>query len=178
MKSKRTSRSAERILGLVVPLAVFASAWAEHSGLFDKWRDLDLVEQVSYKFNHSYTPDASMPVYPEYPSWKPTLDLIRKYSKAKLQDRAPLTIARFRATQSTEEPGGSEWTAPSTPIVVEYRHWPGQDVPPADLTIVGTIGELQGWIDKSKSDFHFLIDDVLLGILAVALAVMPWLRAE
>jgi hypothetical protein len=40
--------------------------------------------------------------------------------------------------------------------------WPGNDVPPADYRIIGTIGDLHAWISRSKSDLHSLVVDVFM----------------
>jgi hypothetical protein len=115
-------------------------------------------------------------------AWEPLIDLIQKYSKTKLRaDKTPQTVARLRATLDTQQELGdgarSEWTSPSTPFVVFYRYWPGntgKTIPPEDFTIVGTIGDLQGWIADSKADCHFLIHDIVLGVLALALGYGVW----
>lgn len=108
------------------------------------------------------------------------MELIRTYSKARLRtDKQPQTIARFQATLSTKQnlPDQTwEWTSPSTPFAVLYFHWPTNTLkqfPPENYTTVGTIGDLQDWIGKSKSTFHFLIHDVVLGILTLVCSVIP-----
>lgn len=173
MTEKHTKRWIELAVSVLLPIGSLAAIALEHYGVFDRWRGLDRVEEVADRFAHSYTPDASMPVYPQDAAWQPTIELIEKYSKAKLRtDKQPQTIARLRATLSTKDADGFEWTSPSTPFIVFYRHWPGNSgrpIPQDDFTIVGTIGELQSWIAQSKSDFHFLIDDVLLTLLAALL---------
>jgi hypothetical protein len=59
---------------------------------------------------------------------------------------------------------------------VLYRRWPdpGATFPPAEYTIVGTIGDLQSWIAESKSDFHFYLHDIVLGILALLVGYWVW----
>jgi hypothetical protein len=143
----------------VLPIIYLLLVVAEHSGVIDHWRGLDRVKDIAANFNLSCAPDASKPVYPTDPAWHSLIGLIHKYSKAQLRtDKQPQTVARFVATLSTQQPvrGAhfSEWTAPSTPIVLFYRHWPentGKSIPPEDFTIVGTIGDLQNWIELSTS---------------------------
>lgn len=168
-------------LTVVLPLVVVLAVVLEHYGVFDRWLGIDQVEKVSDRFNHSYTPDASAPVYPGDAEWKPTLNLIEKYSKQKLRaDKQPATIARFTASLSTKDTyAGTEWTAPSTPFAVIYEHWPrnaGVDIPKEDFTIVGTIGDLQSWIAQSKAEFHFRLIDVSLAVLAAVLASWLWVK--
>jgi hypothetical protein len=162
---------------VVLPLCIVFMAIGEHARLFDRWRGLDQVENVSDSFNHSYGVEPSKPVYPGTPEWAPTLRLIEEYSKHKLRtDREPSTIARMKATQSIQEQNTDlEWTSPSTPIVVLYRHWPGNSAAGIgpDYTIVGSIGDLQTWIAQSKAEFHFVVNDIILGLMSVALGV--WL---
>jgi hypothetical protein len=167
-------------LGLIVvlPLGLVLLAAGEHTGVFDRWRGLDQVEKVSDSFNHSYGAEPSKPVYPGSPEWAPTLRLIVEYSKHKPRtDREPATIARMQATLSIPEKNTElEWTSPSTPFVVLYRRWPGnagKDFTADEYTIVGSIGDLQNWIAQSKAEFHFLINDIILGLMSVALGV--WL---
>jgi hypothetical protein len=68
----------------------------------------------------------------------------------------------------------AEWTAPSTLIALLYKDWPGQDVPPEDYRIVGTIGDLRAWIIRSKDDFRFVMQDILLAVLSITLGAIIW----
>jgi hypothetical protein len=161
----------------IIPVAYLGLVMLERTGAIDQWRRIDVVQTVSNNFSLSYTPEASTPAYPGDVSWEPLIELIRKYSNKPLRtDKQPQTVARFVATLSTKEPAGGEWTSPSTPIAVLYKHWPepGSSFPPDEYTIVGTIGDLQGWIAQSKSDFHFLLHDVVLGILALVVGYSIW----
>jgi len=36
------------------------------------------------------------------------------------------------------------------------------------------IGDLRSWIAQSKADYHFLVKDIVLGILALALGYAGW----
>jgi len=177
-KGRRQKRWIDFVLSVLLPASILLVVLAEHYGVFESWRGLDLVEEVADRFSHSYTPDASKPVYPEDAAWKPMIELIEKYSKVKLRtDKEPKTIARFQATLSTKEVDSFEWTSPSTPFVVLYRHWPensGPGIPKEDYTVVGSIGDLQSWITQSKNDFHFLINDIVLGVIAVVFGWWLW----
>jgi hypothetical protein len=177
MKGKGAERWVDLSLLALLPLASAAVVAAEHFGVFDRWTGLTAAEQVSARFDESYAPDASRPVFRGDPAWKPMMRLIRTYSKAKLQaDKQPGEIARFQASLSTNSQG-YEWTAPSTPIVVLYGYWPpgaGRAPPRDDITIVGTIGQLHEWIDRSRNQFHFLVNDLLLALMPVGFGLWLW----
>jgi hypothetical protein len=176
----RAKRWIELARAALLPVIYLMAVLAEHSGKIDDWRGLDQAKLVVDNFHLSYAPDASKPVYPSNPGWKPLIALIRKYSRVKLRtDKEPQTIARTQATLSAVGPDQtSEWTAASTPVVVFYQHWPGNTgkilVHDEDFTTVGSIGDLQNWIVQSKSDFHFLLHDIILGVLALALGYSQW----
>lgn len=183
--TKASPRVAKRWLELgriaVLPILYLLLVLAEHNGLIDHWRGLDRVQTVANNFSLSYAPDASTPVYPSDAAWKPLLGLIQRYSAVKLRsDKQPQTVARFATTLSTRQEIGegvrTEWTSPSTPFAVMYRHWPdpGTTFPREDYTIVGTIGALQNWIAQSKADCHFLVHDIVLGILALVFGYAVW----
>ena len=162
-------------------LPIFAAAFAiaEHFGLTDKLLGLDKVERVAERFHLSYAKGASRPVRSGDPEWEQTLALIKEYSKVPLKaDQAPKVIARFQATLATNDPlSGAEWTAPSTPFAVLYRSWPDPPAgsfPISDATVVGSIGEIQSWIDERKSNFHFFVIDIFLTVLAAALGLWVW----
>jgi hypothetical protein len=179
---RRIKQWLEFALAVGLPAMTLLLVWAEHSGLIDHWRGLDRVQAVADNFSVSYDPNACNPVYPDNPAWKPLIEIIQRYSKSPLRrDRQPQTVARFQATLSGKSDIGnehfSEWTAPSTPFVVLYRHWPentGAEIPRDDFTVVGTIGDLQSWITQSKDDFHFLVNDVVLTFMALTLGYWLW----
>jgi hypothetical protein len=113
-------------------------------------------------------------------AWRPLLRLIYRYSNARIpKNREPKVVARFVAVASAREPIGNggvvEWTTPSTPIAVSYLEWPGNDVPPADYRIVGTIGDLHAWISRSKSDLHSWVVDVFMVASSVVVGVYIWI---
>ena len=98
--------------------------------------------------------------------------VIAKYSHAQLlAGREPRVFVRFVAVASAQnEAAHSEWTAPTTPVVLLYKDWPGH-VPPEDVVLVGTIGDLHTWIQRDESDFDFLIRTILFGALSACVAV-------
>jgi hypothetical protein len=178
MKDSRKKRRIEFAASVVLPLVGLLLLLAEHTGAIDWLRGLDKVEQVADRFDRSYSTDASRRVYPEDAAWKPTIALIEKYSKVKWHaGRQPQEIARLQAKLSSQDEDGYEWTSPSTPIVVLYRRWPttpGLSIPKDDVEMIGSIGELHSWIDRSKSEIHFLINDVFLAVMAVTLSYWLW----
>jgi hypothetical protein len=178
MKHSPKKRRIEFAVSVLLPLVGLFLVLAEHTGAIDWLLGLDKVEQVADRFDRSYSSDASRRVYPEDAEWKPTIALIEKYSKIKWQaGRQPQTIARLQAKLSAQDEDGYEWTSPSTPIVVLYRRWPttlGLSIPKDDVEVIGSIGELHSWIDQSKSEYHFLIDDVLLVVIAATLGYWLW----
>jgi hypothetical protein len=71
----------------------------------------------------------------------------------------------------------SEWTAPSTGVVVFYQHWPtntGKSIPPEDFTVVGSIGELQNWIVQSRNDWYFMLHDIIFALIALVVGSILW----
>lgn len=175
----KDSSAKRRVEFASVLLPFIGLAWivAEHFGLVDRWRGIDLVERVANRFDESYAPDASRPVYPEDAEWKPTIKLIEEYSKVKWPPgMKPQTIARMQAKLSEQDVGGYEWTSPATPIAVLYTRWPrnGPGIPKEEVAIVGSIGELHGWIERSKNSFHFLISDCFMAAMAGVLGYWVW----
>ena len=49
---------------------------------------------------------------------------------------------------------------------------------PEDYRIIGTIGDLHSWIERSRSDFHSAIMDIILVLATFALAFAAWRREE
>jgi hypothetical protein len=169
-KDSSTKRRVEFAASVLLPFIGLAWLLAEHYGLVDHWRGIDLAEKVADRFDESYATDASLPVYPEDAEWEPTIKLIEEYSKVKWPPgKKPQTIARMQAKLSEQEGGGYEWTSPATPLVVLFRRWPkntGQAIPQEDWKIVGSIGELHGWIEQSKNGLHFLFSDCFMTVMA------------
>jgi hypothetical protein len=159
----------------VMPSLYLAFIITDHYEAWDRVRGLNEVKIVAARMNVSYA-EAKRQYWPSDKEWIPTLALITRYTKAQLpQGKSPVMIARYKAVASAKidiTPGSSaEWTAPTTPLVLLYRDPP---LSMDDAVIVGDIGDLSVWIDKSKSDFRFLIQNVLLGVFSIALAVLIW----
>ena len=175
MKSERIKRRVELFVTVLLPIIGLGFVLAEHYGLVDRAFGLDQVEKVADRFDESYAPDASRPVYPEDPEWKPTLKLIEGYSKVKWPPgRNPQTIARMQARLSERDDGGYEWTSPATPIVALFVRGPrntAKGIPKEDFEIVGSIGELHSWIEQRRNRLHFVFNDCFMTALA---AVMSW----
>jgi hypothetical protein len=163
---------------VLLPIIGLAFLLAEHGGLIDRISGLDLVENVASRFDKSYAPGASLPVYPENPEWKPTIRLIERYSSVKWPPgRQPQTIARMEAKLSEQDGGGYEWTSPATPVAVLFRRWPtdtGQGIPKEEWAIVGSIGDLHSWIQRSKNRLHFLFTDCFMTAMAALLGYWLW----
>lgn len=168
---------------LILPFLYLGFIVADRAGVWDRLFGLDLIEQAATRFELSYAPDASNPVKVGDKEWKPLLNLAYKYSTAKFPaDKQPRVIARFVAVSSAripaEGPVMAEWTAPSTPLVLLYRDWPGNTVPSEDYRILGTIGDLRNWISQAKDYRRFLVQDVFLGmftpLLGFALFLIDW----
>jgi hypothetical protein len=172
------TKTALRIIALALPMFYFIFLVADRNGLWSHLSGLDKVESVAARFERSYSADASHPVSLGDPEWKPLVKLVYKYSNADLpQDKQPQTVARFPATISdvSRTPNGeilSEWTAPSTPLVLLFRRWPGQDVPKNDWVIVGTIGDLRTWILRDKDDLRFWVKDVFFMLTSFVIGLL------
>ncbi len=141
---------------------------ADRFGVWDHLTKLDLVEDAATNFESSYTPDASTPVRVADKGWAPLLKLTYKYSRAQFPvDKQPRVFARLQALASARTPAEgpvlAEWTAPSTPLLLLYRDWPGNTIPKEDYRIIGTIGDLREWISNEKDYRRFLVQDVFLG---------------
>src|SRR6202040_1046261 len=91
----------------------------------------------------------------------------------------PKAIARFRAVLSGKEDlsqgAVAEWTAPSTPIALIYGPGKALAVGADHVVIVGDIGDLSRWIAEYRDYWKFLLNDVLLGVLSVATALLAFL---
>jgi hypothetical protein len=172
------------LLLLILPLLYVGFVIADRFGVWDHLTGLDLVEQAAANFELSYAPNASTPVRVGDKEWGPLLKLCYQYSTAQFpNDKQPLLFARFVAISSgrtpPEGPITAEWTAPSTPLALLYHDWPSHgDIQPADLRVVGTIGDLREWISKAKDRRRFLLQDVFLGtftpLLGFAVFWIDW----
>lgn len=153
---------------LILPFLYLGFILADRAGVWDRLGGLDLVEQAAARFELSYAPDASKPVRVGDKAWEPLLKLVYGYSHAQFPaEKTPRVIGRSVAVSSSrlpeEGPVEAEWTAPSTPLLLLYRDWPGNTVPREDYRIIGTIGDLREWISKAKDYRRFLVQDVFLG---------------
>jgi hypothetical protein len=132
------------------------------------------LADVAGHFDSSYSQDAGLPVRPGDKAWPIVMRVIAKYSHVRLPtEREPLVFGRFVAVASAQNDAAhGEWTAPTTPVALLYKEWPGHGfVPPEDVVFVGTIGDLHTWIQRDESDFDFLTRTILFGALSACVAV-------
>lgn len=172
---KHTKHILKFISAAIMPVLYLAFVVSEHYGFWDWVRGLDQVRVVAQRMNTSYA-DAKRQYRPGDPEFEPTLDLIEKYTKAELKrDRQPVLIARYKAVASAVIDTGqgmtAEWTAPTTPVYLGYVDNPAQT---SDVVQVGDINDLFVWIDQSRNDFRFLIQNVLLAVFSLTLGVLIW----
>ncbi|HEY6519990.1 MAG TPA: hypothetical protein VIZ19_11515 [Roseiarcus sp.] len=152
-------------------------------GAWNYLRGDNALAVVAARFDKSYSEDASRPVRRGDKEWPQLIDIISKYTLINLpHNREPVVLARFVAiTSAKTEIGGelkAEWTAPSTPIVLLYKDWPGHGtVGKEDFRIVGTIQDLHDWIRRDEADFDFFWRNIILGLLSACIGVFLALRA-
>jgi hypothetical protein len=159
-------------VGLSALSVVFAIL--TYLGVWNSLRGDTLVADLASRFDQSYTQDAGRPVRPVDKEWPPLLRVIRAYTHAKLPtDREPLLFARSVAVLSAQsEEAHAEWTAPSTPIMLLYKEWPGHGpVTPEDYRIVGTLGDLHDWVRNDESDFDFVVRTIIFGVLSLCVGL-------
>jgi hypothetical protein len=164
-------------------LLTFAILIFDRVGGLDYCLKIPLLETVAHRFELSYGPDASRPIKPSDKEWTPTLDLIREYSRTSFpKDKQPKVIARFKAVSSSQEQVGKEeiaqWTAPSTPLAILFKDWPGASVAPDDYRVVGSIGDLRSWVNAYRDKWKFITNDLLLGVLAVVTTALSFVGVE
>jgi hypothetical protein len=161
-----------RWTGVVVSVGSVLFAFLTYLGVWNEWRGDNLLADVATRFDSSYSQDAGRPVRPGDKAWPVLMRVITRYSHAQfLAGREPRVFARFVAVASAQnEAAHGEWTAPTTPVALLYKEWPGH-VPPEDVVLVGTIGDLHTWIQRDESDFDFLIRTILFGALSACVAV-------
>jgi hypothetical protein len=163
-----------RWIGVCVSVASVLVAILTYLGVWNEWRGDNLLAEVATRFDSSYSQDAGRPVRASDKAWAVLMRVIAKYSHAQLPaGREPRVFGRFVAVASAQnEASHSEWTAPTTPVALLYKEWPGHGfVPPEDVVFVGTIGDLHTWIQRDESDFDFLIRTILFGTLSACVAV-------
>jgi hypothetical protein len=163
-----------RWTGVGVSVASVLFAILTYLGVWNEWRGDNLLAEIATSFDSSYSQDAGRPVRPGDKAWPVVMRVIAKYSHAQLLvGREPRVFARFVAVVSAQnEAAHGEWTAPTTPVALLYKEWPGHGVvPPEDVVFVGTIGDLHTWIQRDESDFDFLIRTILFGVFSACIAV-------
>ena len=176
------------VLLLILAFSYLGFIVADRFGVWDHLFGIDLVEQAATNFESSYTPEASKPVRVGDKEWEPLLKLAYQYSRAQFPtDKQPHVFIRSVATLSTrtppEGPMTSEWTAPSTPLFLVYKDWPGHgDVKSEDYRTIGTLEDLRDWISKVKDSRRFWVQDVFLGtftpLLGFALFLIDWKKEQ
>ena len=170
-------RNGIKVILLVLPFLYTGFVIADHYGLWDKYSGLIWAERAEARFEKSYGFSASIRIRPGDEAWKPTVALIRRYSSATLQaNREPKVIARMKADFSTRSPEIgpliSEWTAPSTPILLAYADVPiTGSLNMEDAVVVGSLGDFKMWISKEKERRRYFILSVFLGIFGPLLGV-------
>lgn len=179
--TERAKRRLEFVTAVMLPLCVLSFVVSQRLGFWDWWFGLNHVERAVASFEKSYSPDASQWVKPGDPAWEPLMRLVNKYSIADLpKQRQPKMFARFTAVASSKLDIGqgqiAEWTAPTTPIALLYREWPGQTVPVEEYRVIGSISDLRTWISQSRDDFRFMVQDVFLSALSILLPLTIWLK--
>ncbi|SRR6266852_3104281 len=181
-KYKKAKRTLTAIL-LILPFLYIGFIIADRYGVWDDVTGLSWSERSEGRFEKSYAADASVPMRPGDKAWKPTLELFYSYSSATFRtSREPKVIARMQASLSTrtppEGPMLTEWTSPSTPVVLMYVDWPtntGKNIGPEDWVVVGTIGEWRAWVSRAKDRRRFLVQDIFLGTFGPLLSVFIFL---
>ena len=164
------------ILSVIFALLTYVGAWR---GL----RGDNLVADVAARFDKSYAEGASNPVRPDDKEWKPLIRIISRYTNADLpRDLKPVVFARFAAISSAKVEAGdkvlAEWTAPTTPVALLYKEWPGHgSVSPEFHRVVGTIQDLHEWVRKDEADFDFLVRTIIFGLLSASVGVFLALRS-
>jgi hypothetical protein len=161
-------------LVLLLPLLLYlAFILPEKKGYWDHVMGLDSVREVADRFERSVGPDDAVPVRAGDKEFNAVVTLIKKYSLTKLAvDKTPQVVARMQAKVYDAQPLGqngklAQWTSPATPIAVMYFDWPNVRfpsgaVPDSEYAIVGTLGDLHEWINRSHEDLHFEVVDLLL----------------
>lgn len=169
--------------GVVLVVANVAVIFWLHYGMADSFLGLGPVEEIAERFDHSYsTTDNPHQVWPGDPAFRPMLRLMDWYSRTPPDAKRVVYIVRLKAFASAKGPmmpNGqvAEWTAP-TPIIVSYLP-EGKPGTAQDFVDVGTAVDLHAWIQRARDDFHFIVVDVLFGVLSALIAVLlVVIRAE
>jgi hypothetical protein len=167
-------RSTARWLGVLVSVISVVFAILTYLGVWNEWRGDNLAAAAATRFDKSYSQDASRPVRNGDKEWSPLMRIITKYSHTDFpRDKEPRVLARQVAIASAKDPSGAEWTAPTTPLVLLYRNWPGLggDISADEFRIVGTIEDLHDWIRRDEADFDFLVRTIIFGVLSACVGM-------
>jgi len=101
MKLWNRRKFLEFIRAVGLPILYLAFVVTEHYGFWDEIRGLNDVKTVAAQMNTSYDTQAQRKFRPQDKAWKPTLALIRRFSRAQLpKGREPILIARYSAILS------------------------------------------------------------------------------
>lgn len=176
MLKNLSSIDADKLFAFVASVIALAILTFVNLGGLDYLLNVSLLETVASNFNSSYS-DAKRILKPGDSEWGPTLKLITDSTTAHLpNNKMPMVIARDVAIQSSKQDLGNghlaEWTAPSTPLMVLYKDWPGNTLTLDDYKIVGTIGDLKAWIEQYRNRWKFYITDLLFALLSVVTATL------
>ena len=172
------SKIAKAVLQLtsavLIPACAIGFVVTERAGALDHYFGYDSVLDVAARLETSYAENVDRQIGADERAWRPLLRLIRKYSTARLpSSREPVMLARSVAVASAKASIGpgeiAEWTAPSTPIILIYADWPGHAAPPNDYRVVGTIGDLRVWVERSRSDIRFWFQDFSIALFSLAI---------
>jgi hypothetical protein len=166
--------------GVVISILSVVFAITTYLGVWNYVRGDDLVGNVAARLDKSYGEDAGRPVRPTDKEWAPLLRLIKNYTRAKLPvGKVPLVFARSVAIASARsDEARAEWTAPTTPIMLLYKEWPGHGaLTPDDYRIVGTLEDLHNWIRQDEADFDFFWRNIIFGVLSLCVGTFVALRS-
>jgi hypothetical protein len=181
MGKNRKRNWLEFVANVGLPALALVAVVSLRTPLWDWLFGLDVAERAVASFEKSYGPDASIPVTPGDDAWHPLQRLIRTYTTATLpHDREPKVLARNVAVASAKTNVDArriaQWTAPTTPVWLIYREWPGQEVPLEDAVIIGTIADLRNWVEQYRERIRFIVQDVVLTLLSVTIGLGMVLR--
>lgn len=179
-RKRKAKRTGEFVLA-TLPLLYLGFVSLDRSGMIDRMRGLDKVEAFVSNIETSYRTGVRRQSRPSDPEWSALLKLIRKYSTADFpREREPKVIARgvALASNKVDLAGGevAEWTSPGTPVIEIYVDWPvpGQPVSEKDFSVIGTIGDFRPWLDKSRGDLRFIVQDGFLASFTVLVGLFIW----
>jgi hypothetical protein len=181
MTNNKKWNSLEFVADVVLPALALIAVVSLRTPLWDWLFGLDAAEKAVASFEKSYGADASIPLTPGDKAWHPLQRLIRTYTTVTLpRNREPKVLARNVAVASAKTDLGpgrvAQWTAPTTPVWLIYREWPGQEVPLEDAVIVGTIADLRNWVEQYRERIRFFVQDLVLSLLSFTIGLGMVLR--